>query len=467
MSEPPVHGSPAASEPDAAEVERLRVENEELRGSLARRGDSKQRLRRVTAAVLAFLAAALLVLSVVGRWTTQTAVNTDKFVARVGPIIDQPAVRDAITTEVTNQLVTTLDLSTRVQAALPQNLQFLAGPIAGAANDLVGKTVSHVVNGPRFRDVFYVALRLSQEQVIRLLSGSNANVQVVNGKIVVDLIGVIDLVLQDLASELPTVLGSAVSLQVPDNLPTEQIRAVVQKYLGIQLPDSFGQVPIMDASSLEAARTGYTVVNLSVVLLALVTLLAFVLALVASVDRRRTLLQFGFWVAGITAVVFFVVRAFTDAALANVGDETLRPAVTAGVHELFSSLRGFAALLFWLGLVLAVVMYLIGPGRFPVWLRGVTAKGGRWTAARYRDVAEHEGLAAWVGAHLDALRIGGVVVAAVLLLLLTSWVALFVIGVLLVLYEVGVIFWGRSALAVATDGSEEPLVLVGHGSDVL
>src|SRR5207237_8288882 len=123
----------------------------------------------------------------------------------------------------------------------------------------------------------------------------------------------------------------------------DRVRALVQQYLGVSLPADFAAVPVMDASSLEAARTGYTVINLSILLLVVVTLLVFVLALVASTDRRRTLCQFGLWVAGITAVVFFTLRALTNATLDGIHDDVLRPALTAAVHEVFRSLRGWAA----------------------------------------------------------------------------------------------------------------------------
>jgi hypothetical protein len=262
------------------------------------------------------------------------------------------------------------------------------------------------------------------------------------------------------------VFGTAVSLQVPDNLPVDQIRSLVEKYLGVTLPPSFAEIPVMDASSLESAQTGYHIINLSVILVLVLTLVAFVLALLASTDRRRTLLQFGLWLAGITAVVFFALRALTNGTLATIKDPVLRPAATEGVHELFSSLRGFAILLFWIGLVLAVVMYLVGPGRYARWLRTTVARGWHWLVGKTRYVATHEGYAGWVAEHVDPLRIGGGIVAAVLLIFLSSWTALIVIGVLLVLYEVGVTIWARSAPGGRDYQEVEPLVGSGSERDV-
>jgi hypothetical protein len=50
----------------------------------------------------------------------------------------------------------------------------------------------------------------------------------------------------------------------------------------------------------------------------------------------------------------------------------------------------------------------------------------------------------WIAAHVDTLRVGGVVVAAVLGLLLSSWTSLLVIAVVLTAYEVLVTVVGRS-----------------------
>jgi hypothetical protein len=456
---------PGPPAPDEVELEQLRQENEELRAEVAAAAPrtSKRRFRRSVAAVLAFLSALLLVLGIVAGWTSSTALNTQKFVSRVGPIIDEPAVRTAISTELGNELVSVLDLQQRIQPALPPNLTFLAGPIAAGAESFVRKQVTSFVGSDAFHRIWYAALTLSQEQVARLLTGSNAAVTFINGKLYINLISVIDQVLSNLSAQLPTVFGNAVALKIPDNLPVDQIRAIVQKYLGVQLPANFAQIPVMDASALDAARTGVKVVNVSVILVLVLALVALVVALWASTNRRRTLLQVGLWLAGITAVVFFTARAVSNSTLAGVSDPVLRPAVTSAVHVIFSSLRGWAALLFWVGLVLGAVMYLVGPGRFPVWLRAKVGIGVRWVRGRVAEIRADEGLASWTARHLDVLRIGGAVLAALLLLFLASWLAFVVIGVLLVLFEVGVTLYARSTpqageeVDAAEDGAQEPV----------
>jgi hypothetical protein len=120
--------------------------------------------------------------------------------------------------------------------------------------------------------------------------------------------------------------------------------------------------------------------------------------------------------------------------------------------------------LLWSSLALALVAYLIGPGRGARAIRGWAVAGGQWTARQARSVRANEGWASWTARHMDALRIGGAVVALVLLLLLSSWAALFVIGVLLVLYEVGVTLYARSTPEAAAEVDAETGVTEGVGT---
>jgi hypothetical protein len=115
-----------------------------------------------------------------------------------------------------------------------------------------------------------------------------------------------------------------------------------------------------------------------------------------------------------------------------------RNGVAEALTSVFSPLRTRGTQLIWIGAVLALAMYLIGPGRGPTWLRQRIAAGARFAGRGAR--AGGHGLAVhgpgWTAAHVDTLRVGGVVVAAVLGLLLSSWTSLLVIAVVLAAYEV-------------------------------
>src|SRR3954452_24596932 len=98
--------------------------------------------------------------------------------------------------------------------------------------------------------------------------------------------------------------------------------------------------------------------------------------------------------------------------------------------KIFGLLRTRGTQLILIGLVLAAVMYLIGPGRGPTWLRGRSAAGLRATGRGMRTGSHslRESGPGWAAGHLDALRVGGVVVAAGVALLLSSWLSLIVVA---------------------------------------
>lgn len=402
--------------------------------------------------ILATLAALLLVLGTVGTWTSNTALDTDEFVERVGPIIDQPAVQTAISTELGNQIIETLNLRARIAPALPETLSFLAAPIASGADDVVRAQVAKVVASEQFRVVWYHALAVSQEEVATALTGSNDQLLVVDGVVTVDLVEVVAEVLRRVKAELPNILRESVALSLPPNASGDQVREAVSKHLGVDLAPNFANIPIMDASSLESAQTGIKVVDAGAVVFLIGAGILLVVAIGASGGRRRTTLQFGISLALITGVIFFAIRAVNSATVEGIDSETLRPAAEAALDVIFGSLRIYAWSLMVVGLAIALGAYLAGPGKIPAAVRGGVTQAGRNAGEAAADVDAR----AQVAANLDRLRIAGVVLAAVVLLFWSTWWGLGVVVALLAVFEVGVSVTAASSKRAAGPHSSDP-----------
>ena len=241
--------------------------------------------------------------------------------------------------------------------------------------------------------------------------------------------------MQNLQNQLPTIFGTALAQYIPDNLTADALRLLLSKALGVDLAATFASVPILDATALDQARKGIKVINLAVVLVIALALLAFAAAVWLRARRRRTLVQIGPLTAGLTGVLFFVVRGLTRSAVSGISDDTLRPAAASTTRVLLSSLRQEAIALFVVALVLALVAYVVGSSRSATALRGQAARG---------STAHNE----LVTTNPDALRIGAAVVAAIVLLLWTSWWALLIVAVLLAAYEIAVTVIARQALLI-------------------
>src|SRR6187431_2858164 len=101
-----VQVSPGDRDSLAAEVERLRVERDRLASeaaSLDRRVHGG-RTRRILVGVLVVLSCVSFLAASLGFWANRNLLETDIWIDRVGPTIDDPAVQtamaDAITVEV-------------------------------------------------------------------------------------------------------------------------------------------------------------------------------------------------------------------------------------------------------------------------------------------------------------------------------------------------------------------------------
>lgn len=106
---------------------------------------------------------------------------------------------------------------------------------------------------------------------------------------------------------------------------------------------------------------------------------------------------------------------------------------------------------------IAVFAYLAGPGRLPMALRQYLARGVRWVATTTHSVTTGPQLRIWAHRYFDALRIVGVVIAAVVALAFSSWTALLVILVVLIGFEVLITMLARSG-----EELDKPTVTVEH-----
>jgi hypothetical protein len=423
------------------EVQRQREELALLHKQLDTRGRRQRRItmwRQIVAALLAFLAALGVTASVVGLWAGNTTLNTDRWVATVTPLSQDPAVRAAVATYSTEQIFTTLNVEQRVKEALPPRAAFLASPLTGAVHGYVQDAVNKVVASPQFAALWPPINRVAHQQAMNILNNNSAVVRNSGQTVTLNLLPVVNQVLNRLEQQIPSLFGKTVTLptltngQIPPGL-----RAKIESALGVTLPANFAAIPIYQGNQLSAAQQTVVQVKRGLTLLVIGTLLALGLALWISTRRRRTTLQFGIWLIIDVVALTSVLRAVRTQLIDQVPAGVYRAGVDAGVQVVFVTLRERGTQLLWLGIVIALVAYLVGPGRAAVALRSWAVRAWHFVsekARRFGSVAVAEG-PDFARAHLDPLRIGGLVVAGILLIFFTSWAGLFWILVLLGLYE--------------------------------
>jgi hypothetical protein len=416
------------------EVERLRVERDDLEREVERLHDrpaKRHRMRRITAAVLVVLTIVSLTLAVPGTWVRRTLVNTDAYVATVAPLASEPAVQEYLARQITINVFAALGVEQRLEGVLQdraERLAFLAGPIANAVQGFVQDEVQKLVASSAFQTLWTDANRFAQQQVVAVLSGNGDLVSLVGGTVVLNLLPMVNEALSQVSSIATDLVGRSVTLPTitAQEIPADAI-AKIESATGLQLPDSFGQIKIVGPDDLAAAQDAFTLANRLVFLTVVLSLLFFVLALVVATRRRRALIQ----IMGAWAVILVAERrgaiAAGDAIVSDARPEN-QAAAEAVVDTISSGLLNYTKWLLVIAIATLVIALITGPYPWAIRLRG-------WVKDLFGAIvgvargADRPAITAWVADHRDPLLLADAAVAILLLLVLdVGWLGFLAIA---------------------------------------
>ncbi|CAM5257176.1 hypothetical protein SALBM135S_01609 [Streptomyces alboniger] len=445
-----------------AELRRLRAEVARLRdreGTERRRRARTSVVRRAVAAVLIALVAVLTVTSVVGVWGSRTTLNTDRWIAAVGPLPEDPEVNAAVSTYLTNEIFDQVDVEQRLSDALPPRASFLAAPVTGAVHDYMRDSISKLIATDQFQDLWRATNRFAHARIVAVLEKSNDNVRVQGDTVTLNLLPMVNNLLRSLEEQLPTLFGKELDLPalssgaIPPGLHDR-----VETALGVDLPEDFAQVRLYDRHELGHLQEAVLVFKRAMVGLLIAVPVLLGIALWISPHRRRTLLQLGLWLVVSVTALSTVLRAVREQLLGQVTPGVYREGVRSVLWTVFTTLRERGDQLLWLGVAIAVIAYLAGPGRLPVLLRGFVARGARATGHLLthtgdRLTGKDAPVRPWLARHADVLRVSGLVVAVLVALFLSSWTGLLVVGLLLAGYELAITLVARADRAGRAEAS--------------
>ncbi|TNC29258.1 hypothetical protein FG385_03220 [Amycolatopsis alkalitolerans] len=403
---------------ERAELLRLREEVAALRKAPPRRRRTPN-WRAAGAAVLITLGCLLAPLSLLTVWVHNQVSNTDRFVATMSPLIEQPSVQAAVTDRVTGTIFGYVDVQAYANQAvdalaaqglspvLADRLHSLTGPLASSLQGFVHDQVSTLVASPQVRAVWDQALRGGHEQLNAVMSGNASAIGIAGDKVQLDLGPLITAAKQRLAANGFTAVNA-----VPDVHPT---------------------LAVGDAATLIKARSAYNTLDTVATWLPWVTLVLLAAGVYLARNHRRALLNTGFGIAAgmvVIAVALFVVRGVL---ISNVPSRSAAPA--ADSYDLIVRfLRDGLRLAFVVGLLIGIGAFLAGPSvtavrlragasRLIAWLRRGGAKAGLRTGK----------VGGWVHDHRTVLRVVAVGLAVLVFIFLSppSGLAALVIALVL------------------------------------
>jgi hypothetical protein len=402
------------SDAERAELQRLRSEVTRLRTQVAageadapaanRAGTSRQRWRTVVASILIILGCVLAPLSVVAVWSSNQVTDTDRYVATVSPLADEPAIQDAIADKITAQVFTYIDveeLTTQAVDALgnqglpPQlatQLQALAVPLANGIESFTRSQVDRVVESDAFADAWVSANRVAHEQLVAALTGEGS--------------GAI------------TVENDTVSVNMAAFIQTVKERLIDRGFtLAERIPEVEASFVLFQSEDIVRARRAFNLLDTLGIWLPIIALILIAVGVYVAKNHRRALVGAGIGVAIGMVVLALGLAIFRTIYLDAVPDDVLPHDAAAVLYDtIVRFLRLGLRTVLVLALIVAAGAFLTGQS-----VTAVRARRGLANAiGRLRGGAERAGwntgpVGAWVYRNKTGLRIGAVSVAALAL----------------------------------------------------
>jgi hypothetical protein len=419
---PHAAGGPALDDDERRELENLRQEVATLRSAPP---PPRRRIRwaSLAAAVLLVLGCVGVPVSVIAVWTHNQVADTDRFVATVSPVIEDPAVQSALANRITTEVMALVDVQQLANEAVdalaaqglrPQlvdRLHDLTGPLASGVANLVRDEVGKLVASPQFAAAWNRAVQIAHEQANRVLSGQASAISIEGGMAVLDLGVFIDAAKQRLVESGFTAAG-----KIPEVHPT---------------------VALFPASALIRAQTAYQLLDAVAIWLPWITLLLLAAGVYLARHRRRAVLGIGLGVVAgmlVLAAALMVTRGLLVGAVPEQGAAAASSSFDILVRFLRTALRTLAVL----GLVIAVGAYLVGPSTAAVQIRTGLGRGVQaLRRGRVAEVLRTGPVGPWVHTHVTLLRGAAVALAVLVFVLLdrpTGFdVLLLAVGLVLVL----------------------------------
>lgn len=346
---------------------------------------------RASAAVAVIVLAALLApVAVVASWARGLVTDTDRYLATVAPLADDPQIQSAVANRVTGAIVEAINLeqlasdatTAVVDLGLPPRLaglvESLQGPLVDAATNVVHSAVERVVTSDLFATAWVEANRAVQSQVSAVLRGDPDAVASIDaqGTLTVDLTPVIDAARAALSDAGFTII---------DRLPT--------------ISATF---PLVQSAELVHAQTAYRWLDVLGTWLPWLVIGLLAAGVLLSRNKARALVVAGLTLAGAMLLLGLALTIGRSVYTNSLPPAIQRPDAAVVVYDqVVSLLRVALRSALALGLVVALVAFVSGNTAAARSLRGGWGRGTAWL----RGAGERRGVTSGpVGIWLDEQR---------------------------------------------------------------
>jgi hypothetical protein len=336
-----------------AEVERLRAEKVVLQAELDKEKQKLSRkrfpMRRTLSWLFIILGCAVAIVAPIAVWARRSFLDTDNFANKVAPLVANQTVARALSDEVASRLFVQLEMQKRVKEALkealPDKLDFMAGPIAQGMQTFTQKLTYEIITSPQFQTVWDKILRLAHSTVVRIIRSDRLLAIRSNGEVVLD------------TGEL--------MVDVRSRLAGSGLRFLEK----VPIPLRAGEMVLFTSSQLGMLKSGLEILDTLYWLLPLFALVSFAAAVIVSEDRRRILM----WFCIALTVAMVLSLMLLNLAERELLDEVRNPNNIGAVKVIWDRMTTDLAqadkVMLILGIVGALAFAIAGPYAWASWIR--------------------------------------------------------------------------------------------------
>ncbi len=292
-------------------------------------------------------------------WSTRTALNSDRFAKAVESTLDDERVTEALTTYITGQITTVIDLEQIARDLIPGDRDLLAAPLAKEAENFISTRVAAIVGSDQFVSWFTELVSRAHDLAIHIAKGESGPViNAEDGSVVINVAPAIAAVLTQLGADgLVDRLADMPTLE--ENPQLETVLTRIATALNIQIPENFGQITVMQGDTLTRVQDTFRSFRALVWVLVILSIVLAVGAVLISKDRRKAGIDLGLGVIVANVIVWIL--------FARIGAKQTddKPAAAAIFEVLRDSLLRALLITALIAATAVIILWYRGSGQQP------------------------------------------------------------------------------------------------------
>ena len=135
---------------------------------------------------LIVLASVLLIVSMTANWVQRAALDTNQVVDTTDEILADQDVQQALSIYLVDQLYANVDVRGQIEKELPSSVKALSAPIAAATRQVALDVSERALASPRVQALVSHAVRVTQEQFVKLIEDKDQYVSTTGGDVTLD-----------------------------------------------------------------------------------------------------------------------------------------------------------------------------------------------------------------------------------------------------------------------------------------